>query len=89
MTALSKKEAAQYGLKANEGVKVVKVAPKSPLGQAGFEPDDLILGINGQPVGGVESFYQVASGLKPGQEVVLLALDHRTGQSGEVKVTVR
>jgi serine protease Do len=89
VTALSKKEAAQYGLKANEGVKVVKVDPKSPLDQAGFEPGDLILGINGQPVGGVESFYQVASGLKPGQEVVLLALDHRTGQSGEVKVTVR
>jgi serine protease Do len=86
---ISGKEVANYGLQENEGVRIIQVDPNGPLGQAGFEVGDLILGIDGHPVGGVDSFYQIAGSLKPGQEIVLLALDHRTGRSGEVKVTVR
>jgi len=38
------KEADAYGLDTDEGVAISSVDPKGPLGQAGFEVDDIILG---------------------------------------------
>jgi S1-C subfamily serine protease len=62
---------------------------KGPLREAGFELGDIILGINNQPITGVESFVQLVSSLKPNQKASLLALDHKSGNSGTVLVTVR
>ncbi len=87
-TDIPQKEAVNYGIESDQGVKITQVDSAGSLGQAGFEVGDLILEVNGHPVGGVESFDQIVSQLRPQQQVVLLALDHRTGQKGEVTITV-
>jgi len=83
------KEVEKYGLSANQGVAIVTVDPKGSLGEAGFEVGDLILDINGQSISGFESFVDLVSFLKPNQRIKLLALDHRTGNTGYVEVVVR
>ena len=86
---LTKKDVEKYGLESHQGVVITRVEPKGPLGEAGFEVGDIILGINGQPVGGLESFIMMVSSLKPHQKVTLEALDYRSGNTGAVEVTVR
>ncbi len=83
------KEVEKYGLDANQGVVITRVDPKGALGQAGFEVDDLILAIDDQPVEGVDKFIALASALPPKQRVTILALDHRTGNTGTILVTVK
>jgi len=63
--------------------------PKGPLREAGFEVGDMILAINNQPIESMESFVDLVSMLKPKQKVSLLALDHRSGNTGTVEVVVR
>ena len=82
-------EAQKYGLDSKEGVAVVRVEPKGPLAQAGFEKDDIILEINGQTVADLESFLELASALKPHQQITLIAVDHASGDTGQVRVTTR
>ena len=79
----------KYGLGANQGVVIIQVDPKGPLGEAGFEVGDIILGIDGRPVEGVEGFVNLVSLLKPKQKISILVLDHRTGNQGTVSVVVR
>jgi serine protease Do len=86
---LTSPEVKKYGLDANQGVAINWLDAKGPLKEAGFELGDIILGINNQPITGTESFVQLVSSLKPNQKVSLLALDHRSGNSGTVLVTVR
>jgi len=50
---------------------------------------DVILEINGQPVESVEELSGLLNTVKPGQKIALVALDHRTGNSGYVEVVVR
>jgi serine protease Do len=87
--AISPQEAEKYGLDAGQGVTISQLEAKGPLRNAGFEVGDMILEINNQPIKGVEAFIQLVSGLKPGQKVTLLALDHRSGNMGNVQVVVR
>ena len=82
-------EVQKYGLTSKEAVAVVRVEPKGPLGQAGFEKDDIIVEINGQSITDLESFLELASSLKPHQQVTLLAVDHKSGEAGQVRVTTR
>jgi len=82
------KEAEKYGLNPNQGVVIVKVDPKGPFGEAGFEEDDIILNINNQPVQGVDSFVNAMGALKPSQKISVLALDHRTGRVGTILVAI-
>ena len=65
------------------------VEPKGPLGKAGFEEGDIILAIDHQPVKGMEGFASLVSSLKANQKITLLALDHRTGNTGTIRVEVR
>jgi serine protease Do len=83
------KEVAQYGLSENEGVVITWLEAKGPLAAAGFEVDDMILEINGQPVEGVESFIGLVSALPAGKRASVTALDHRTGNTGGIFVMVR
>ncbi len=83
------KEIDHYGLNANQGVVIAWLDPKGPLAQAGFEKDDMILAVDGQPVEGVESFIDLVSGLAPGKRATMGALDHRTGNTGDIFVKVR
>jgi serine protease Do len=87
--AVSPKEAEKYGLDAGQGVVINQLEAKGPLRNAGFEVGDMILEINNQPIKGMEAFIQLVSALRPGQKITLLALDHRSGNMGNVQVVVR
>jgi serine protease Do len=87
--AISPKDAEKYGLDAGQGVVINQLEAKGPLQKAGFEVGDMILEINNQPIKGVDAFIQMVSVLKPGQKITLLALDHRSGNMGNVQVVVR
>ncbi len=83
------KEVEQYGLNENQGVVITWLDPKGPLAAAGFEVADMILAIDGQPVEGMDSFIDLVSALPPGKKVSFTALDHRTGNTGNIFVMVR
>ena len=68
---------------------ITHVDPKGPLGQAGFEVGDMILAINGQPIEGLDSYVELVGSLKPDQKVTILALDHRTGNTGNILAMVK
>jgi serine protease Do len=87
--AISPQEAEKYGLDAGQGVVISQLEAKGPLRKAGFEVGDMILEINNQPIKGMEAFIQLVSVLKPDQRITLLALDHRSGNMGNVQVVVR
>jgi len=86
---LTTQELEKYGLNENQGVAIGWLDPKGPLHGAGFEVGDLILGINNQPVAGVDSFVQLVTALKPNEKASILALDHKSGNTGTVLVMVR
>lgn len=87
--ALQPTEANRYGVSANQGIVITKVDPKGPLGKARFESGDIILEINGQAVAGLEGFVELASIIKPGSRVNLLAIDRSSGNIGTVQVVAR
>ena len=82
-------EVSKYGLNQNEGVVITWEDPKGPLEEAGFEVGDMILAINNQPIESMESFVDLVSLLKPKQKISIVALDHRTGNTGTVQVVTR
>jgi serine protease Do len=83
---LTVKEAADYGLSLPEGVAVRWVDPQGPIGKVGFEVGDVILALDNQPVQGVDSFNEMMSEIPHHQKVLMLAISHKTGQSGYVQV---
>jgi serine protease Do len=87
--SLTPSEVEKYGLTADRGVVITRVEPKGALGTAGFEVDDLILAINNQPVEGMESFIALVTALPPKQKASILALDHRTGNTGTILANVQ
>jgi serine protease Do len=87
--AVSAREAKKYQLDSAQGVVVTWLEPRGPLAAAGFEVGDMIFEINGQAVESMESFIDQISALPPQQPVSLLAIDHRTGNGGYVKVLIR
>ena len=62
---------------------------KGPLQKAVLEINDIILGVNDQPVGGLDSFVQLVSALKSHQKIAVVALDHRTGNQGLIQVETK
>jgi serine protease Do len=82
-------EVSKYGLNQNEGVVITWEDPKGPLSEAGFEVGDMILAIDNQPVESMEGFVDMVSLLKAKQKISILALDHRTGNTGTVQVETR
>jgi len=86
---VTKKEAEKYGMHPQQGVAVAWVDPKGPLGRAGFEVGDIILQINRRAITSVQDLDTFTSTLGPHQGVMILALDHRTGEKASVQVAVR
>jgi serine protease Do len=87
--AVTPREVQKYNMDGNRGVVITKIEIKSPLGEAGFEVGDVILGINNQPIAGLDDFITLISALQPRQKITVLALDHRTGNMGNVEVSVK
>ena len=83
--AVTAEQAAAYGLPAPMGVTIQWLDPKGPLGKAGFEKGELILAIDRRPIDGVDAFLSIASRLSRNQKVILLALDHQSGQTSYVQ----
>ena len=81
---VTEKEAQQYGMPTTMGVAIVSLVTGGPLAKAGFEVDDLILAINQTPVPGVAEFADLMESLTAGQRVQITALDHKSGQAGNV-----
>jgi serine protease Do len=86
---VTSREVEKYGLDPKQGVVITRLDSQGPLKEAGFEVGDIILGINDQPISGLEGFVTLMSTLKPNQKVTLVALDHRTGNTGMVQVVLR
>ncbi|MGD0231093.1 MAG: trypsin-like peptidase domain-containing protein [Syntrophorhabdales bacterium] len=87
--AITGKEAEKIGLDPKQGVALSWVDPKGPLGAAGFEVGDMIIDINGQAITGIDTFIELVSSLQPRQRVVLLGVDHATGNLATVPVVLR
>jgi S1-C subfamily serine protease len=67
-------------------LKILDVLPESPIGRAGIEPGDAILGING---GFITDIDQIGAALaKGGATATFAVLNHRDGQAVPVKVDV-
>ena len=86
---VTKEEMEKYSLKPQQGVAITWVDPQGPLGRAGFEVGDIILQINKRVVTSVQDLDALTSTLGPKQGIMVLALDHRTGQEGYVRVMAR
>jgi len=82
-------EVNKYGITPNQGVVITWEDPKGPLKEAGFEVGDMILAINNQPIESMESFVDLVSLLRPKQKISILALDHRTGNTGMIQVVTQ
>jgi serine protease Do len=85
---VTSKEAERYGLELHQGVTITHVAPDSAMGKAGFEVRDVLLAIDGQPIESTESLVTLTAALKPQQRITVLALDHRSGNTGDVQVVI-
>jgi serine protease Do len=85
--ALRQQEKDTYGIEA--GVAVSWLDPAGPLAQAGFETGDFVLEVDGQMIRGTHDFASIMAMVQSGEEAILLALDHRTGQSAYVQVKAR
>ena len=85
---VTKKDMEKYDLDSTEGVVATSVDPNSPLGAVGFEEGDIILQVNGQTVTDMDSFVSLAGQLKSGSRAIILALDHRTGRTGYLQITI-
>ena len=88
VSPVTAQEADKFGLHTREGVVIQWVDPKGLLGTAGFEKGDIILAIDKQPVTSVEFFVNAIYSLPPHTKIVILALDHHTGNTGFVQVEV-
>jgi Do/DeqQ family serine protease len=86
---LTDQEREKYGIDPGQGVVITSLDKTGPLKKAGFEVGDMILAVNDQPVQGVDGLVQLVTSLKPNQKISLLALDHRTGNTGSILITVR
>lgn len=86
---VSPAEAEKYGLEAQQGVIITRVDSNSALGKAGLEVQDVLLAINAQPIATIEDLVDVVSALKPQQRITISALDHRSGNTGDIQVTLR
>jgi len=82
-------EAEKYGLEAHQGVTITRVDSNSALGKAGLEVRDILLAIDDQQIASMEDLVHLVSALKPQQRITVSALDHRTGNTGELQVTLR
>ena len=87
--AVTIRERRKYNLTEKQGVVITRVNAKGPMGEAGFEVEDIILGIDDQSIAGLDDFVALTSGLQPNQKITVLAVDHRTGNVDTVEVTVK
>ncbi len=85
---ITPEEANSYGLNSQPGLVITEVDSMGPFGKAGFEKEDIILQIDHNPVSGPDTLLAFLSALKQQHKATVLAVDHRSGQSGNVQITL-
>ncbi|MDX9974595.1 MAG: DegQ family serine endoprotease [FCB group bacterium] len=75
-----------FGIDKNQGVLVADVSPGSPAEKAGLKRDDVIVSLNGQPIGEGGAFRTHVATTAPGSTARVTVL--REGQTIEKDVTV-
>jgi S1-C subfamily serine protease len=82
---LPRRVAYAAGLPVNSGVVIAAVEPNSPASQADLEPSDVILSLNGEPVGGIDDLVRLLNGDRIGRVVGLVVL--KKGEMRTVSLT--
>jgi len=86
---ISSLEARRRRMDSREGILLTKVDPNGPADRAGMEAGDTIHQINNQNVRGVGDYIRILELVQPGEEVLLLVRDGRTGEVGYLTVVAR
>jgi S1-C subfamily serine protease len=81
-------EAQRYGMQTPMGVAIQSLTKDGVLAKAGFETDDIILGINKIPIEDISSFVGTVQNLKSGKRAQFTVVDHRSGQVGNILVSI-
>ncbi|WP_161626570.1 Do family serine endopeptidase [Desulfatiglans anilini] len=84
---LRPEESRKYGRKIRQGLVIEWIDPAGPMGQAGFEVNDVILEVNGKGVRSLEALWEELSATHPRhRRITFLAMDHRSGRTGYVQL---
>lgn len=86
---ITPKEANKYGLGSRPGLVITELGPNGVFGKAGFEKGDIILQIDNQPVGEEDTLFAMLSALRSKHRATITALDHKSGETGNVMVTLQ
>jgi serine protease Do len=86
---ISSLEARRRRLDTRDGLLLTKVDPNGPADRAGLEAGDTLHQLNNQPLRGMEDYLRILEAVQPGEEVLLLVRDGRTGEVGYLTVVAR
>lgn len=84
--ALSRELAASFGLQTPQGVIVAGVVSGGPAAQAGLEPGDVLLSVDGQPILDARSTMSEIASIQPGTSLPLTIV--RSGERMEMTLEV-
>ena len=82
------KEIEKYGLESDQGVALVEVAPKSAFAKLGFRAGDVILQVDDEWIDDPEELAAMLANLPSRQKVSILAIDHKSGKTGYLSLTL-
>lgn len=85
---LTSKEIEKYSLEAGQGVAVEQVASKSPFTKIGFRAGDIILQVEEDWIDDPEELATLLTALPSKQKVSILAIDHKSGKTGYLNLTL-
>ncbi len=82
-------EARKRKLNSREGVLITRVDPQGVAARAGLEVGDILYQVNQQAIRGLKDYHRIVEQLEPGQEILLLVRDWRTGETGYLSLVVQ
>jgi len=80
------KEAQRYHVRLGKPLVINWLDPSGPLARAGVEVNDMLLEIDGRPMGSFDDLMHTVSQMRPRQRVIMVILDHKTGRKGYIQV---
>jgi serine protease DegQ len=83
---LTRELAESFGLRATAGAVIARLAHGGPAHGAGLRPGDVVIAINGQPIGGTAALLRSVAALSPGSTATLRVLRER--KEIDVPVTI-
>ncbi|MGB0388741.1 MAG: S1C family serine protease [Ardenticatenaceae bacterium] len=83
---LNSQNSEELGLSVSEGAYIQSVTPNGPSQQAGIQPGDVVIAVNGRPVTDRETLQMQVFRYIPGESVTVSVL--RDGQQADVELTL-